>query len=101
MTKKSSSIAQRGIAALQIAGAIARDAVAQGQVLRARRRADRIGLHEAEAASTARFSVVGAKSVRATAKRRSAARSAALDRVVKGIDCERPEWREGNHAAEV
>ena len=40
---------QPRIAALEIARAIALDAMAQRQVLRARRRADRVGLHEAEA----------------------------------------------------
>ena len=39
---------QPRIAPLEIAGAIADDAMAQRQVLSARRRADRIGLHEAE-----------------------------------------------------
>ena len=37
-----------GIAPFQIAGAIALDAVTQGQVLGARRGADRVGLDEAE-----------------------------------------------------
>ena len=36
------------VAALEVAGAIAGDAVAQGQVLGARRRADRVGLDEAQ-----------------------------------------------------
>jgi hypothetical protein len=36
------------VAALEIAGAIGRHAVAQGQILRARRSTDGIGLHEAE-----------------------------------------------------
>ena len=40
--------AERGVAPLEIAGAVAVDAMAQRQVLRARRRADRVGLHEAE-----------------------------------------------------
>src|SRR2546423_1529208 len=40
---------QRGVSAFEIAGAIIPDAMAQDQVLRARRSADRIGLHETEA----------------------------------------------------
>jgi len=39
---------ERGVAALQIARAVIGNAVAQGKVLRACRRADRIGLDEAE-----------------------------------------------------
>jgi hypothetical protein len=39
---------QLRVAALEVAGAVAGDAVAQDQVLRARRRADRVGLDEAE-----------------------------------------------------
>jgi hypothetical protein len=38
---------QRGIAPLQVAGAVIADALAQRQVLGARRRAQRVGLHEA------------------------------------------------------
>ena len=37
-----------GVAALEVAGAIAGDAMAQRQVLGARRRADRVGLDEAQ-----------------------------------------------------
>ena len=40
--------AERRVAAFEVAGAVALDAVAQRQVLRARRGADRVGLHEAE-----------------------------------------------------
>ena len=40
--------AERRVAAFEIAGTVVLDAVAQRQVLRARRRADRIGLHEAQ-----------------------------------------------------
>ncbi len=39
---------QRRVRALEVAGAIAVDAMPQDQVLRAGRRADRVGLHEAE-----------------------------------------------------
>ena len=39
---------EAGIAALEIAGAVAGHAMAQREVLRARRRPDRVGLHEAE-----------------------------------------------------
>ena len=45
---------QPGIAPLEVAGAVVAHAVAQRQVLRARRRADRVGLHEAEALDRAR-----------------------------------------------
>jgi hypothetical protein len=41
---------QPRVAALQLAGAVVAHAVAQDQVLRARRCAQRIGLHEAQAA---------------------------------------------------
>jgi len=47
---------QARVAALEVAGAIAVDAVAQRQVLGARRRADRVGLDEAERRSLARAS---------------------------------------------
>ena len=40
--------AERRVAALEVAGTVALDAVAQRQILRARRRADRVGLHEAQ-----------------------------------------------------
>jgi hypothetical protein len=39
---------ERRILALEVAGAIALDPVAKNQILRARRRANRIGLYEAE-----------------------------------------------------
>ena len=39
---------ERRVTALEVSGAIVLDAVAQRQVLRARRRADRVGLDEAE-----------------------------------------------------
>jgi hypothetical protein len=45
---------QARIAALEVADAVAGDAVAQDQVLGARRRADRIGLDEAELVDRAR-----------------------------------------------
>ena len=45
---------QARVAAFQIAGAVVLDAVAQRQVLRPRRGADRIGLHEAQAADRRR-----------------------------------------------
>ena len=45
---------ETGIAALQVAGAVTAHAVAQGQVLRSRRGADRIGLDEAELINGAR-----------------------------------------------
>jgi hypothetical protein len=41
------------IAPLQIAGPVIGDPMAQDQVLRARRRADRVGLHEAQPANRA------------------------------------------------
>ena len=41
--------AELRVTAFEVAGAITNDAVAQGQVLRARRGSDRVGLHEAEA----------------------------------------------------
>ena len=40
--------AERRVSALEVAGSIALDAVAQGQVLRTRRGANRVGLHEAQ-----------------------------------------------------
>ena len=45
---------EAGVPAFKIARAVVLHAVAQGQVLRARRCADRIGLHEAELANRAR-----------------------------------------------
>jgi hypothetical protein len=46
--------AEPGVAALQLAGAVVAHAVAQREVLRTRRRADRVGLHEAQAGDGAR-----------------------------------------------
>jgi hypothetical protein len=54
---------------LQIAGAVALDAMTQRQVLRARRRADRIGLHVFERLERA-LQRGWRKELRATAKRR-------------------------------
>src|SRR6185295_4786000 len=39
---------ERGVSAFQIAGPVILDAMSERQVLRARRRADRVGLYEAE-----------------------------------------------------
>ncbi len=60
-------------APLQVAGAIAGDAMPQDQVLGPGRRADRVGLHEARPSRWRARSVVGGGSEPSTACRRSAA----------------------------
>ena len=54
------------VAAFEVAGAVAGHAMPQRQVLRARRRPDGIGLHEAEAIERG-LQVAGANKLRATA----------------------------------